>query len=526
MTQNIYLLAFGTFGNPYGFRQTFFKIGNENIAKSIKTFDLNTNAIKLFQNTSMYSIRKEVVNGLNSIAYTKYTFAKEQNSDRGGTFIGASIFFTNEIAEENLTINKLNEFHKTLVDKNVINEIISVNHSDSFAVELPKDFDKLGFNLKKIVEPSTFNNSSLNLVVFSNINANTLQQNFKKALELLNNYDTIFFTDSKEIIEFTNGKSLYKVVDEGNGFNKEIQILRDEKKKRLQVLINDFEKELKDLEEKRNDTIRVLKQNIDENHRKHQENSRKIEDSKKLINITENKYNEYSKKIKEAISFITAGKKIDEVRLFYNNNKREFINYINQNIKPEYINDLNNIQTKTNLTINHQQTPNVNPFKGENSNEEDYNEERKPFKIFKLLSIIFFSLWISTFIYYNYFKIPKLNEVIKNQENIENKNDDEIEETENNTFHSELNPQPNNKLTASEVKIIGKSISKNMSLDSIVKIIFVKNPSDIKKHYETNFELYSKEILLKNKDCFEKNQEKYYFVKGEIINIPSYKLNN
>ena len=60
MTQNIYLLAFGTFGNPYGFRQTFFKVANENVAKSIKTFDLNTNAIKLFQNTTIYSIRKEI----------------------------------------------------------------------------------------------------------------------------------------------------------------------------------------------------------------------------------------------------------------------------------------------------------------------------------------------------------------------------------------------------------------------------------------------------------------------------------
>ena len=120
MTQNIYLIAFGTFGNPYGFRQSFIKFGNENVAKSIKTFDLNTNAIKLFQNTIMYSIRKEIANGLSSIAYSKYTFAKEQNSDRGGTFIGASIFFTNEIARENLTINKLNEFHNILVNKNVI----------------------------------------------------------------------------------------------------------------------------------------------------------------------------------------------------------------------------------------------------------------------------------------------------------------------------------------------------------------------------------------------------------------------
>jgi hypothetical protein len=139
MTQNIYLLAFGTFGNPYGFRQSFLKFGNENIAKSIKTFDLNTNAIKLFKNSTMYSIRKEIANGLSSIAYSKYTFAKEKNSDRGGTFIGSSIIFTNEIAEENLTINKLNEFHKILINRNIVDETIIVNHSDNFSVELPQD---------------------------------------------------------------------------------------------------------------------------------------------------------------------------------------------------------------------------------------------------------------------------------------------------------------------------------------------------------------------------------------------------
>lgn len=523
MTQNIYLLAFGTFGNPYGFRQTFFKIGNENIAKSIKTFDLNTNAIKLFQNTSMYSIRKEIVNGLNSIAYTKYTFAKEQNSDRGGTFIGASIFFTNEIAEENLTINKLNEFHKTLVDKNVINEIINVTHSDSFVVELPKDFDKLGFNLKKIVEPSTFNNSNSNLVVFSNINTNTLQQNFKKALELLNNYDTIFFTDSKEIIEFTNGKSLYKVVDEGNGFNKEIQILRDEKKKRLQVLISDFEKELSELEEKKRTTIQDFKQGIDQNVRLHQENSRKIEDSKKQISIIENKYFEYSKKIKEAISFVNANEKIDDVKLFHNENKREFINYLNQNINPTYLNTLNSNQARTSLTTNHQNQTEWLQQPNNKRHQSDGVRKKKPTKIFKLLSFIFFVLWVTTLSYFLFFNNtePK-QDVIEASENIEETK--VINEVQNQNTEIQLTPIPNGQLNPNDIKNIAKNIKSNMPLEDVVKIIFEKNPTDIKKHYKNNIELYSRELVKINKDCFEKKENKSYYIKDTIKNIPTFRV--
>jgi hypothetical protein len=41
--------AFGTFGNPNGFRQSYFLGGNADVAKNIKTFDLKTDAVKLFR---------------------------------------------------------------------------------------------------------------------------------------------------------------------------------------------------------------------------------------------------------------------------------------------------------------------------------------------------------------------------------------------------------------------------------------------------------------------------------------------
>ena len=149
MATNINLIAFGTFGNPNGFKQTFF-IGNKELSKAVKTFDLNTNAIKLFANSKLYSIRKEYVSGYNTIAYSLYTYAKEQNSDRSGTFIGSSILYVNKIAEEQITVNQLNEFHEYLIQKNVSNDAISVNHSDNLTVLKPKDFDKIQFNLRPL----------------------------------------------------------------------------------------------------------------------------------------------------------------------------------------------------------------------------------------------------------------------------------------------------------------------------------------------------------------------------------------
>jgi hypothetical protein len=400
MTQNIYLLAFGTFGNPYGFRQTFFKIGNGNVAKSIKTFDLNTNAIKLFENSILYAIRKESANGLNAIAYSKYSFAKEKNSDRGGTFIGASILFTNEIAEDNLIISKLNEFHEILVSKNIDDKTIMVNHSDDFAVDLPKDFDKLSFNLKSFEEPTNFKLSNTSLVVYSPINANRLQQNLKKSLESLNSFDTIFFTDNQDIASFTHTKGLYKTTDEA-GFEREIQIIREEKKKQRLLILNDLEKETAELEENKKISIRTLKDSIEQNTRLHQENGVKIEESKKQIAVIEHKYAEFSKKIREAISYLHSDKKIEEVRLFHNENKREFLNSVNENTKPHYLNSLNNIPLKAGSTTRNQS--NLDWLSDNEFQKKNQKEPKKSFDVFKFLSILFFFLWALTLSYFLFY---------------------------------------------------------------------------------------------------------------------------
>ncbi len=243
--------------------------------------------IKVYPNTTLYSIRKENINGLNAISYSIYTFAKEKLSERDGTFIGSSILYTNAIAKENITIEKLNKFHYELIKKNVVEERLIVSHSKEFSISksVTNDFDKLAYNLKKIEEPTNFNLSNSSLVVYSRIDTNTLQQNFKKSLELLNSFDTIFFTDNKEIAEFVKNRNIYKVIDE-NGFERELQILRDEKKKRLQSTINDFEKELFELEENKRITIKNFKESIEQNSRLHQENSKKIDESNKQINIT------------------------------------------------------------------------------------------------------------------------------------------------------------------------------------------------------------------------------------------------
>ena len=138
---NISLIAFGTFGNPNGFTQTFF---SGNPVKGIKAFDIR-GSILVYPKSKLYSIRKEYKDGYNMIAYAIYTYAQEPTSARGGSFIGSSIMFVGKIAEENIIIQNLNEFHQNLIQKNVKDDTIIVNHSDKFDVKecKPKDFDKI-----------------------------------------------------------------------------------------------------------------------------------------------------------------------------------------------------------------------------------------------------------------------------------------------------------------------------------------------------------------------------------------------
>src|SRR5690554_229509 len=183
MSNNYFISAFGTFGNPNGFRQSYWFTDDRNIVNSIKTFDLNTNAIKLFPKSKVYAIRKDYANGRNVIAYSVYSYAKEQNSDRSGTFIGSSILFIDQISEENITLNCLNDFHNNLKNKNIQNDTITVNHSENLSVSKPKDFDKINFQLREIDNLNFVQNSNKQLVVYCETNPSKLQALFKKSID-------------------------------------------------------------------------------------------------------------------------------------------------------------------------------------------------------------------------------------------------------------------------------------------------------------------------------------------------------
>lgn len=398
MATNINLIAFGTFGNPNGFKQTFF-IGDKELSKAVKTFDLNTNAIKLFANSKLYSIRKEYVSGLNTIAYSLYTYAKEQNSDRSGTFIGSSILYVNKIAEEQITINQLNEFHEYLIVKNVSNGAISVNHSDNLAVLKPKDFDKIQYHLRPLENVDVSITTNKSLVVFCKTTDEFLSQFFKKSIDLLNVYDTIFFTESREIAEFVNQKGIFKLIQnvgEQKGIDQEIKDYVDERTRKKELYIFEFEKEFKRLED---DKIRILNEfnlQIGQNEKTHRENEIVINESKNDLKKVEQIYLDFSSKISELLNQLKYGKKIEDVNLIHNENKKRFIDGVNQIKKPNYINKLPKANAKSGLHVFDQdQLPD---FKAKSAGNENEKNRVYKFDMYKFYTVVLMVLLLLTWV--------------------------------------------------------------------------------------------------------------------------------
>lgn len=339
MDSTYFFSAFGTFGNPNGFRQSFFLGGNHNIAKEIRTFDLKTDAIKLFPQSNIYSVRKDYAGGCNLISYSVYTFAKEQNSDRGGTFIGSSLLFVNKVASEGLIIGALIDFQNILEKNNLSEGVIAVNHSDQFSIQKPKDFDKIGFNVREVDELDFTRSNNNYLVVYCETNAAQLQIFFNKAVDLLNVYDTIYFTQSHEIGEFVKQKGIFKIVD-ADGFKKELDHLEEERRRILQNAILELKQEKEGLKDEKEKLLEDLNRQISQNEKRHQDNEIKIKESKNGITIINKEYDQYSEKIEEVIRNLTADGKIETAKKRHRENKRLFTDTLHQNKNIESLSPL------------------------------------------------------------------------------------------------------------------------------------------------------------------------------------------
>lgn len=497
--KNYFISAFGTFGNPNGFRQSFFFLDNSHsiIARNLATFDLNTVAIKILPKSKVYSIRKEFINNSTIFSYAIYSFAKEQNSERGGTFIGSSIIYKEKIGNENITVSVLEEFHTNLLAKFVENDTITVNHSDKFSVNKPKDFDKIGVNLTDVLINLNLFHTNKILFVFCDTSPEKLQIFLKKSVDLLNVYDTIYFTRSEEVATFVAQKGIFKFIQQVGDkkeFDQEIENLEAERKEKRTDAIAKFEKNKLQFEEEKNREIESRKKQIEQNQQKQSENQKKIDGSKSDLSKLVNLYKTFAGNISVLMSGLHSGRNLDEVNNSYKQFEKEFIDEKRKLGSPNEIALFSNHRTNSgNLTPQtNQKTYDYDSGKGEKISK---------FDLFKFISVILNVLLISSVILY--FAVFNTTPSIKISEQsipiyTENTN---IEPAD--SLLEKISPTPDTILNRNDYRIVNKKIENNTKIDEVITVIFQNNPSGIKKHYENQKRGYKELLYKRNSNAFE-----------------------
>lgn len=497
---SIYIYAFATFGHPNDFRQTPFSYNNEDIAKKIKVFDLS-NAIKVFPNSEIYSIRKESIENTKLIAYSIYTYAQEQASKRDGTFIGSSIILENKLSDEDIVIKCLNNFHLKLTENNLENGVLKVNHSRDFIpVGFLKDSDNVK-NFHREIKDLSFIQTNKSLVVFCETAPNKLKFYFEKAISLLNLYDVIYFTQSKEVAEYVMQKGIFPLIQnvgEKQEFEHELQKLKEEKLRRVKALLENFSNEKRILETDREHFKEKYDKSINQMQKTHQENEQKIKSYKNERPILDNYYLEFLKKIDELIYQLESTGEIETAREKFNEYNRTFANKINNNQIPS---SLNHILQPANLTTNTQPSfiDKAN-IPNRHRNSDGTNREGKS-NVFKLTTITLSLLLMGTLAYFLIFK--ESNQEIPTNDflnELDQRNHIEANETIEN---KRLTPEANLELDRESYLAISEKLKYGNKVEDIVDIIFQSHP-DINNSYYDQKEIYAKNLIDLNRVCFEK----------------------
>lgn len=512
--KKINVFGFATFGTPNGFTQSCI-YGNKNLEKVLKTFDLKTDAIQLLSpNDRIYSIRKEGIADKFIVSYSVYTYAKEKNSNRTGTFIGTSLIFSDEIANENLILNSLHQIHQKLKNNNVNNNVLNINHSKEFNLTnvFDQDFEKIEYNSRKI-SFIDWESSDKKLVIFTNkLDNNSIQNLFKKALEILPKYDTLFFIDSKEIAEFVSQKRLFRLIDV-NILEEEIQNFQTEIKQQVLNTISTLENQKEKLEIERKKIVDDLKKQIESNEKKQSENAKKIDESKNNVNKISNLYFNFSKKYDEFIQQLKSDKKPDEVLRLYNDCKK---NFEEEKRKLDYPTQISSLTNNRNTSPFLLQRPTLSEYSHHTEEKQSKNA------VFLIISFVLNLLLIGALIFFTmFYEKEKKQEVIPDVSPVHHETViNEVSEKDS-LWKSKLNPLPNKMALNAENKNLdlNKLTDSTTHVDEIVNLIFEKNKI-IKDVYQFQKNDYADDLIKENIDAFD--SKKILIRKDLLLKIPFY----
>ena len=493
MANNISLAIFGTFGSPNGFTQR--TVGQFD---KVDLYDLNPNAIQLFESTkSMYAIRKEVMGDTRVISFIKYSYASEKESSRGGTFVGAAVIYVNGIADAASTIKTLDELHHNLVSnpRNVENGVIMTKHANEFKIATPQI--KLNVRSENI-DDIAFSQSSNNLVVFMPFN--NLNTTIERSLDLLNQYEVVYFTEDRNVAEYVNKKGLYELIQEvGNvkQFSQKLKQIEALKEKKQKQLADKVRKEIEGQLVHKKTILEKFNSTLDKNKKIHKENEEKIKSDEKKVYDFSSKFDVYINLLRKLDQKLTEG-------LFNETERRELekerekitssLNSLRGNLgEPTRISNISN-SVRSEQVVDRIQRP-FDPY----STSPERPKQGFSSKDILFIVVMAFALGLGGFIVYD-----MLSE--KNPPNVMaevNTHDDNTAATDKEVS---LFPSPNDSLSSRQIRRMfdGNLPNHNMRMhkDSLVNLIFSKYKEEGVYIYSGREKEYGDFLMFKNANKF------------------------
>ena len=542
-TENIAFGVFATFGNPNGFVQTI-KLKEKII--TLDTYDLRGDGVIMKVNEEVYAIKKGKIKNdrndgveQNCISFLKYSYAREKESSREGSCIGASVVCINEVPNMGELKEVLDNLHKNLVETphNIKNGVIEVKHSDEFKYKKPEvKFQK---PKRKIVDLEIdFWTKNKNIACY----ISPTSENMDKILsELLGVYDGIYIGSAKETMKSIANKKKIEV-KEGKGVDELIDKVQKEKKeeynKQKDNLNNKREKierivdaysflsgkgnksiKVTYLEDLRNALDTIYKEhknqeeiNVDENKTKYKnaqnEISEKIKPFKESELLPRRQQNRIIKEVEEVINKLNTDNAVAEKKQTYHSSSPKMgIN--NKNLKFSYNHSRNN-----NIDYDHS--------RNNNNDDDHYSDKGKSYTILGIAIVVLIGVVMYYFLDLNPFK--------------------------NNEQESEVpseQPQPNNRSIERKITSIGtknneKEQNEQSQLDedkSGKDVLFLDNSKRdilVKKQFFTNQSDYDIDYIVKrikadrpgDIQCFEDEEYKKVLKENNKDIIKDDKINN
>ena len=502
MNSHSSLFTFGTFGNPNGYKHSL-SFGNKETLSVCSKFDLNTNAIKLFEGSKLFSIKKGVLNNKPALVFAIYSHALESNSNRDGTFIGCSLICIEKHSGVPSIMKMLHEYHARLKELNTQNSRLTVVHSNDFKLPSQTSFPS---NITFFDIPK-FESSSVDSKILIWCDINNLKELWNDSLLLLDKYSEIFFTQSEDIAKFVHQKGLYKIIQHSDNQPQlltELENIQIEKNKNHQQNIASLENRrasvLSQIKEIQSNLTSTLREKEKEKNSINADIDKIQRADAKLKDVLRNCDSDFNNLIK---AFSSRQIMMDQVRSKENQIQNNVQNEL-QSLRDiiQHYQTSKRIQEHQFRTNQHSNSSSIKTPQIESHDNRGFGTD-----IFEIASIILSILLIGSWVYFLFFQDPEIvyqNPPNTNQETIQNL-------------------IPNAYLQPSELNNVNKKLKKDMNIDTIVSIIFQQNQNDVARHYKKDIHNYKIFLYNNNKHCFLKANRQFTLIEDSLVIIPCYK---